>query len=166
MAQRAEVIRKTIARGRPNTSMPAWAAEEGGALNSQDIDDLVNFIQHGDFAQVRNLISPQQLASIQATVTAGGGQVEAGAPPGKALFQQKGCVACHTIEGVSTGTVGPNLTHHGSAPQIAGVLPNNKDNLVKWLLNPPAVKPGTAMPNLGLSQEDASTLADYIDSLK
>ena len=166
MAQRAEFIRKTIARGRPNTPMPAWSIDEGGALNSQDIDDLVNFIQHGDFAQVRNNLSPEQIANIQATVTASGGQVEAGAPPGKALFLQKGCVACHTIEGVSSGTVGPNLTHEGSKDNIAGVLPMSKENLEKWLLNPPGVKPGTAMPNLGLSQDDVDKLSDYIQSLK
>jgi mono/diheme cytochrome c family protein len=166
MAQKAEFIRKTIARGRPNTPMPAWSVDEGGALNSQEIDDLVAFIQHGDFAQVRNNLSAEQIASIQATVTASGGQVEAGAPPGKALFLQKGCVACHTIEGVSSGTVGPNLTHQGSNPQIAGVLPNNKENLVRWVLNPPGVKPGTAMPNLGLSQAEAEQIADYLQSLK
>jgi len=166
LQQKADFIRKTIQRGRPNTPMPAWSVDEGGALNSQDIEDLVNFIQRGDFAQVRNQLSPEQIANIQATVTASGGQVEAGAPPGKALFLQKGCVACHTIEGVSSGTVGPNLTHQGSNPQIAGVLPNNKENLEKWLLNPPAVKPGTAMPNLGLSQDDVDKLSDYLQSLK
>jgi mono/diheme cytochrome c family protein len=166
LAQRGEFLRKTISRGRPNTPMPAWAVEEGGALSSQDVDDLVNFIQHGDFAQVRNNLTPEQIASVQATVTASGGQVEAGAPPGKALFLQKGCVACHTIEGVSSGTVGPNLTHQGSNPQIAGVLPNNKENVEKWLLNPPGVKPGTAMPNLGLSQDDVDKLSDYLQSLK
>src|SRR5262249_14086717 len=136
------------------------------ALNSQDVNDLVNFIQHGDFAQVRNQLTPEQIANIQATVTASGGQVEAGAPPGKALFLQKGCVACHTIEGVSSGTVGPNLTHVASRDTIAGVLPMSKENLIKWLSNPPAVKPGTAMPNLGLSADEMDKLSDYLLSLK
>jgi mono/diheme cytochrome c family protein len=166
MAQRADFIRKTIERGRPNTAMPAWSVNEGGALNSQEVEDLVAFIQHGNFADVRNNLTPEQIASIQATVTASGGQVEAGAPPGKALYLQKGCAACHAIQGVSSGTVGPALNTQGSNPQIAGVLPNNKENLVKWLLNPPGVKPGTAMPNLGLTPEEADQLADYLQSLK
>jgi len=166
LAQKAEFIRKTISRGRANTPMPAWSVDEGGALNSQEIDDLVNFIQHGDFAQVKNHLTAQQVANIQATAVASGGQVEAGAPPGNALFMQKGCIACHTIEGVSSGTVGPNLTHQASNPQVAGVLPNGKDNVVKWILNPPGVKPGTAMPNLGLTQDEASQIADYLQSLK
>jgi mono/diheme cytochrome c family protein len=166
MAQRGDFIRKTIERGRPNTAMPAWSVNEGGALNSQEIEDLVAFIQRGNFADVRNNLTPDQIASVQATVTASGGQVEAGAPPGKALFLQKGCAACHAIQGLSSGTVGPALNTQGSNPQIAGVLPNNKENLVKWLLNPPGVKPGTAMPNLGLSQDEADQLADYLQTLK
>lgn len=162
--QKADYLRKTISRGR--NIMPAWSIEEGGALNSQEIDDVVQFLQGGDFANVRNTMSAQQIANVQATAVASGGQVEAGAPPGKALFLQKGCAACHTIAGVSSGTVGPNLSKQGANPKIAGVLDNNQDNLIKWLLNPPAVKPGTAMPNLGLSQDEASQLADYLQSLK
>ena len=87
-------------------------------------------------------------------------------PPGKALYLAKGCAGCHTIEGVSAGTVGPNLSKEGGKDNIAGVLPMNKDNLMKWLANPPAVKPGTAMPNLGLNPQEQSDLADYIGSLK
>ena len=35
---------------------------------------------------------------------------------------------------------------------IAGELPNSPDNLVRWLRNPKAVEPGTAMPDLGLTR--------------
>jgi len=166
MAQRADFIRKTIARGRPNTPMPAWSVDEGGALNSQEIDDLVAFIQHGNFADVRNDLTAEQIANIQATVTASGGQVEAGAPPGKALFLQKGCVACHTIEGVSSGTVGPNLTHEGSKADIAGVLPNTPLDMVRWLQDPQGVKPGTAMPDFGVSERDARDMAAFLAGLR
>lgn len=162
--QKAEYLRKTISRGK-GTIMPAWSVDEGGALNSQDVEDLVNFIQNGDFAQVKNTIAPDRLRSLQATAQALGAG-DANAPPGKALFLAKGCAGCHTIEGVSSGTVGPNLSKEGAKADIAGVLPMNKDNMMKWLSNPPAAKPGTAMPNLGLNQQEQSDLADYILSLK
>lgn len=163
--QKADYLRKTISRGKGNI-MPAWSVDEGGALNSQDIDDLINFIQHGDFAGVKDTIAPARLESLQATAQALGGGTDANAPPGKALFLAKGCAGCHTIAGVSTGTVGPNLSKEGAKADIAGVLPMGKDNLMKWLSNPQAVKPGTAMPNLGLNQQEQSDLADYILSLK
>ena len=163
--QKADYLRKTISRGKGNI-MPAWSVDEGGALSSQDIDDVINFIQNGDFSQVKNTIAPDRLQSLQATAQALGGGTDANAPPGKALFLSKGCAGCHTIEGVSAGTVGPNLTHEGSKGDVAGVLPMNKDNVMKWLANPPGVKPGTAMPNLGLNQQEQSDLADYVLSLK
>src|SRR5206468_2210826 len=114
----------------------------------------------------KNTITPERLQSLQATAQALGGGTDANAPPGKALFLAKGCAGCHTIEGVSAGTVGPNLSKEGAKDNIASVLPMNKDNLMKWLSNPPGVKPGTAMPNLGLNQQEQSDLADYVLSLK
>ena len=96
----------------------------------------------------------------------------AGADPaaGAALIQQKGCGACHTIPGIpgATGTIGPNLAGVASRTRIAaGAVPNNgPDDLKKWIMNPPALKPGTAMPNLGLSDDDATRIVAYLETLK
>ena len=87
--------------------------------------------------------------------------------PGRDLFTSKPCPTCHTIAGLSQGAVGPELTHVGSRTQIAGgALPMDRANLIKWLQNPPAVKPGTQMPNLGLSEAEAGQLADWLLQLK
>ena len=105
-----------------------------------------------------------------ASAAAGGGRgVEAATVPGgpgRDLFTSKTCNNCHTVAGVSTGTVGPELTHVGSHAQIAGTVPMSKENLVKWITNPPGVKPGTTMPNLGISEADAAALADWLLQLK
>jgi len=87
---------------------------------------------------------------------------------GRALFVSKGCVACHTVEGVpgATGKVGPELTTIASRPQIAGVVENTPDNLKRWLKNPPGLKPGTAMPNLGLTDEEVDNLVAFLLTLK
>lgn len=169
--KQAEYIRRMIARGGKGNGkspvMPAWALEEGGALNTQDIQNLTDFVQSGNFAEVRGRMTPQQIVSAEATVVASGGAPDPGAPPGKTLFLSKGCVACHIIQGIAGGgVVGPNLSKKGSEPQIAGVLENNKQNMMKWLANPPAAKPGTAMPNLGLTPDETDKLSDYLLSLK
>lgn len=165
-AQKADFLRKVIERGRPNTAMPGWSIAEGGALNSQDIENLVDFVQRGDFASVTSVMSADAIAKAEATAFAGGAANSSGGP-GRALFLSKGCAACHAIKGVSSGTVGPALTTFGSSPQIAGVLQNTRDNLIRWILNPPAVKPGTQMPKLAtITQQDAEVLADYLQSLK
>jgi len=83
-------------------------------------------------------------------------------------FQGSGCVACHAIGGTTAqSNIGPNLTHVGSRSRVAaGILDNNQENLVRWLKQPDAVKPGSKMPNLNLSDETANQLATYLLSLK
>ncbi len=89
------------------------------------------------------------------------------AATGKAVYARSACVGCHTIQGVSTGVVGPDLTHVGSRTTIAaGLLPNGRAQLIAWIRNPPALKPGAKMPALGLSEADAAAIAEYLVSLK
>jgi cytochrome c1 len=86
---------------------------------------------------------------------------------GAQLIQHYGCGGCHTIPGVprAEGLVGPPLTRFGSRSYIAGELPNNADNLRRWITNPQAVEPGTAMPNLGVGEVDAQDIAAYLLTL-
>lgn len=87
---------------------------------------------------------------------------------GKELIIRSGCGACHTIPGIYTarGLVGPPLYFYSRRTMIAGELPNTPDNLVRWLMNPPAIEPGTAMPDLGLSKQQASDIAAYLYTLQ
>jgi cytochrome c1 len=86
---------------------------------------------------------------------------------GRRLIQERGCGGCHTVNGVpgATGVAGPNLSNIALRPTLAGEsIPNSPDMLVRWLLDPPALKPGTTMPNLGLSEQDARDLAAFLES--
>jgi cytochrome c len=86
---------------------------------------------------------------------------------GRRLIVAKGCAGCHTINGVpgATGVVGPNLTNVTLRPTIAGeTIPNSPEMLVQWLLDPPAVKPGTTMPKLGLTEQEARDLVAFLES--
>jgi cytochrome c1 len=68
----------------------------------------------------------------------------------------------------ASGTIGPNLTGVASRTRIAGgAVPNNgPDDLKRWIMNPPALKPGTAMPNLGLSDDDATKIVAFLETLR
>ncbi len=83
---------------------------------------------------------------------------------GRAAIERYGCVACHTIPGVPAygANVGPPLVDMARRGYVAGVLPNTPDDLVRWLRDPPAVDPLTAMPNLGVSQAEALDIAAYL----
>ncbi|WP_200214570.1 c-type cytochrome [Micromonospora coerulea] len=95
-------------------------------------------------------------------------EVRSGRPDrGAELIARYGCGSCHTIPGVSRadGLVGPPLTRFGARSYIAGQLPNNADNLSRWITDPQAVEPGTAMPKLGVSAIDAQDIAAYLYTL-
>jgi cytochrome c oxidase subunit II len=89
------------------------------------------------------------------------------AAAGFRAFTTGPCVGCHTVQGVSGGIVGPDLTHVGSRQTIAGgMLPNTTENVARWLGNPPGVKPGSIMPDLHLSPADVAALTAYLETLK
>ena len=87
---------------------------------------------------------------------------------GKALVAQYQCGACHAIPGVpgARGMVGPTLDRFGRRSYIAGHIPNLPDKLVRWLVNPPAMVPGTPMPALGVSEDEARHMAAYLYTLE
>lgn len=96
----------------------------------------------------------------------GGGDPAQGAQS----IQQKGCGSCHTIPGIAgaSGTLGPNLGGVASRTRIAaGAVPNNGPNDLKaWIMNPAGLKPGTIMPNLGLTDQEATNIVAYLETLK
>lgn len=90
------------------------------------------------------------------------------AAQGKALMKSYGCGSCHVIPGIYTarGMVGPPLLYFSRRTMIAGELPNSPENLVRWIRNPLAIEPGTAMPDLGVSNDQAYDMAAYLYTLR
>ncbi len=86
---------------------------------------------------------------------------------GKIALTQYACHACHMIPGI-TGSkvfVGPSLDGVGSRPIIAGNLPNNPQNMIRWIRHPQSIDPHSAMPNMGVTEEHARDMAAYLSSL-
>ncbi len=105
------------------------------------------------------------VASQRATPAAAAAESEAGA--GLTTFNAKGCAGCHTVAGVSQGKVGPDLTHLYSRDTFAGSMFDlSEDNLRRWLEDPPGVKPGSVMPDLGLTDEEITQLIAYLETLQ
>ncbi len=92
-----------------------------------------------------------------------GGDIEAG----RQLLMDYGCGACHAIPGIPAARahVGPPLTDWSQRHYIAGSLPNTLDNLTAWIMDPPAFEPDTAMPSLGVSEEEARHMSAYLYTL-
>ena len=108
-------------------------------------------------------------ACSQAPSRVAGRIVRGGSPSlGADAIRRYGCGSCHTIPGIRTarGLVGPPLTHWSKRSFIAGELSNTPDNLVRWLVDPKAVEPGTDMPRLGLSTQTARNVAAYLEGIR
>jgi len=87
---------------------------------------------------------------------------------GKELIRSYGCGSCHTIPRVTgaEASVGPSLQGIATRAYIAGVLPNQPENMIRWIMNPPGVDDKTAMPNLHVTATDARDIAAYLYTLQ
>lgn len=83
---------------------------------------------------------------------------------GRAALIAYNCMTCHTIPGIRgpESYVGPPLTAWARREYIAGNLPNTPENLIAWIVNPQAIEPGTVMPTLGVSTDEARDMAAYL----
>jgi cytochrome c oxidase subunit 2 len=79
-----------------------------------------------------------------------------------------GCGSCHTVRGVSSGKLGPDLTRVGARRTIAaGTLPNGVGPLAGWIASAQHLKPGNRMPSFGgFDGPQLRALASYMDSLR
>jgi cytochrome c oxidase subunit II len=109
----------------------------------------------GDFATWVH--GQQQPAMLDANVTAG-----------RRIFETTACINCHAIGGtVANGRFGPDLTHLMSRQTIAsGAAENTKANLRLWIQKPDAIKPGSLMPAMQLSDANVDALVDYLQTLR
>jgi cytochrome c oxidase subunit II len=101
--------------------------------------------------------------AIQANAAMSPGAVE-----GRRVFESTACINCHTIEGtVADGRFGPNLRHLMSRDTIAsGAAPNTPKNLRAWIQNPNAIKPGSLMPAMNLTDEQLNEVTEYMLTLR
>jgi len=124
------------------------------------------------------------LAVTAATPVAGAStptyaQADPAVQAGMGVIQSHNCGGCHTIPGIpgAAGTFGPDLGPHGEFPPVSGrpviatfpdgPVPNNSpDDLAAWIFDPPAAKPGTAMPKLGLTTDEAAAAAAYLYAIQ
>jgi cytochrome c2 len=78
------------------------------------------------------------------------------------------CGACHVIPGIpgAWGRIGPPLDNFARQSYIAGRFPNTPEQLVQWLQDPPAMAPRTAMPDVGVSSDEARDMAAFLYTLE
>jgi cytochrome c oxidase subunit 2 len=87
---------------------------------------------------------------------------------GKRVFETTSCINCHAVSGTAAnGRFGPDLAHLMSRSTIAsGASENTTEKLRLWIQNPEAIKPGSLMPAMKLSDADLDALVAYLETLR
>lgn len=72
---------------------------------------------------------------------------------GRRLFQQKGCIGCHSVAGKG-GSVGPALDDVG--------MRRSPEWMIQHFHDPQALTPGTVMPRFGFTETEARALTELL----
>lgn len=151
-----------VGGGKP--AMPAWSQQYGGPLREDQIRDIATFILNWE----PTAMGEAELAALPTPTPA---PEEAGDPVarGRQLFTERGCGGCHTIEGVSTGAVAPNLTQIGKVGATREEGVSAEEYIRGSILNPNAYVVEGYQPNLmpqnygeQLSQQELDDLVAFL----
>jgi cytochrome c oxidase subunit 2 len=122
-------------------------------------------LQHAHMA-ISVVVQPQQV--FRRWLAANATSAKSGGASGEQAFLGAGCGDCHRIRGTSArGDVGPDLTHLEQRSTLAALtLANTPANLDRWIRHPQAVKPGSRMPDVRLSDAQWTAIDAYLRSLR
>jgi cytochrome c oxidase subunit 2 len=93
---------------------------------------------------------------------------DASVATGRRVFESNACMNCHAVAGTNaSGRFGPDLTHLMSRATIAsGAAKNTPENLRLWIQDPNAIKPGSLMPAMKLSDSDLDAVVSFMETLR
>ncbi|MBP6344037.1 MAG: c-type cytochrome [Candidatus Omnitrophica bacterium] len=141
---------------RPNTSMPAFfhlsnnSDPESVARGQQEVHAMVAFL----FANSK-AFAPEAPAIT-------GNPVK-----GEELVASVGCFACHQITKEKAAVRDRNEIRREQGPSLIGLgSKTSKEWLYAWLKDPYRYHPGTRMPNMRLSDQEAMDIATYLSQDK
>ena len=106
-------------------------------------------------------------SSIQSPAEAAQGVAGGDPARGALAIERYGCGACHSIPGIAGANtmVGPPLDAWAERDYITGEFPNQPQFLIEWIRYPQAIEPGNAMPNMGVTEQEARDISAYLYSL-
>ena len=153
-------------QGRP--AMPAWSDKFGGPLRPDQIQNVSAFILNWESTALDDVV-------IEGLATPTPSPEEANDPVarGQRVYLDNGCGGCHTIDGLSAGTVGPNQSNIGSVAETRIPGMSAEDYVLESILDPSAFVvddfPDDVMPknyNELLASEEITDLAAFFLSLR
>jgi mono/diheme cytochrome c family protein len=156
-----------VRHGIKMSGMPAWQYR----LSDADIWDVVAFVRAmpamapRDYEELARSL-PRQ-APAPSDPHAAAALRPGSADAGRQATRRYLCATCHTIPGFVSARhhVGPPLEGIGTRAFIAGVIANTRQNMVRFLRNPRDIDPLSAMPAMGMTEQDAHDIAAFLATL-
>ena len=134
----------------------SWRKMPNQKVSDQEIEDLVAFFDW--VGEINNNDWPPQDSKKRLSR---GEQVmvaTVGVSPGAAVFQTKGCMNCHSLNGTG-GTFGPAMDKVGQRL--------SQEAIRRYIRNPKSVNPKAMMPpQTGLSDRELEEVAKFLSTLK
>jgi mono/diheme cytochrome c family protein len=165
---RATSTRPDEYAGQGSPAMPAWSDKFGGPLRPDQIQNVSTFILNWESTALEEFVLEEL-----ATPTPSPDEANDPVARGQRVFLDRGCGGCHTIEGISAGTVGPNQTNIGSVAETRIPGMSAEDYILESIHDPSAFVvegfPDDVMPknyNELLASEEISDLVAFLLSLR
>jgi mono/diheme cytochrome c family protein len=119
--------------GQGSPAMPAWSDQYGGPLRPDQINDISTFILNWEATALEEVV-------IESLATPTPSPEESNDPVarGQQVYLDRGCGGCHTIEGLSAGTVGPNQTTIGALAETRIPGMSAEEYILESILDPSA----------------------------
>jgi mono/diheme cytochrome c family protein len=147
-----------VGGGRP--AMPTWSQEYGGPLREDQIRDLAAYILNWEATALGEV----ELAELP-TPTLGPEEAADPIAQGQQVFTSSGCGGCHTIEGLSTGVVAPNLTQVGQVAETRQEDLSAEEYIRQSILDPNAHMVEGFQPNVMPQNYDQQLSDQQLDNL-
>jgi mono/diheme cytochrome c family protein len=161
---RPEWLYYVTRKGVRMSGMPAWEFR----IADDDLWSTVAFLRQLPFMTHQDYIETDARTADIECSTPTQATNELSADYAKVIFRQYACHACHRIDGVigPNSRVGPPLIEWSRRKYVAGVLPNNEANLIRFIRDPQGVSPHSLMPNLDVAEVHAREMARYLLALE
>lgn len=119
--------------GQGSPAMPAWSDQYGGPLRPDQIQNVATFILNWESTALDEFVLEEL-----ATPTPSPEEEADPVTRGQRVYLERGCGGCHTIEGLSAGTVGPDQTNIGSVAETRVPGMSAEDYILESILDPSA----------------------------
>jgi len=117
-----------VGGGKP--AMPAWSEEYGGPLRTDQIRDIAKFVKNWEATALQQV---ELVVVIPPGETSNDPVVR-----GQQVYLTVGCTGCHTLGTLSSGVVGPALTHIGTEAGSMKPGMSAEDYIRESIVNPNA----------------------------